>query len=135
MNRVIKQSPPAKAHAGGRHTYDRVPGALKGSFVTLLSPPQCHAAFGTMPHTLASVDKSPIRRPSTLTPSAARTPGVGFWKGSTFSCRSKWPRGLRRRSAAAWLLGSRVRILLKAWMFVSCLFVCCYSSRGVLPCV
>jgi hypothetical protein len=42
---------------GGRHTYDRVlPGALKGSFATLLSPPQCRAAFGMMPHTLGSVD-------------------------------------------------------------------------------
>jgi hypothetical protein len=28
-----------------------LPGVLKGSFVTLLSPPQCHAAFGTMPPT------------------------------------------------------------------------------------
>jgi hypothetical protein len=33
-------------------------------------------------------------------------------------CRSQWPRGLRRRSAAAWLLGSRVRIPFGAWMFV-----------------
>jgi hypothetical protein len=32
--------------------------------------------------------------------------------------RSQWPRGLRRTSAAAWLLGSRVRISLGAWMFV-----------------
>jgi hypothetical protein len=42
--------------------------------------------------------------------------------------RSQWPRGLRRSSAAAWLLGSRVRIPLRAWMFVSCLYV-------VLSCV
>jgi hypothetical protein len=34
--------------------------------------------------------------------------------------RSQWPRGLRRRSAAAWLLGSRFRIPPVAWMFVSC---------------
>ena len=52
------------------------------------------------------------------------------------------PLNLRRRSAAAWLLGSRGRILLRAWMFV--LFVCCvlyrlqslhradHSFRGVL---
>jgi hypothetical protein len=46
---------------GGRHTYDRVlPGAPKGSFATLLSPFQCHAAFGTIPYTLASVEQSPI---------------------------------------------------------------------------
>jgi hypothetical protein len=42
--------------------------------------------------------------------------------------RSRWPRGLSSRSAAAWLLGSRVRIPLGAWMFVSCLYV-------VLSCV
>jgi hypothetical protein len=52
-----------------RVTYDGVlPGAPKGPFVTLLSPPQCHAAFGTMPHTLASVDQSPVCRPRTLRP-------------------------------------------------------------------
>jgi hypothetical protein len=40
---------------------------------------------------------------------------------------SWWPCGLRHRSEAAWLLGSCVRILLEAWMFVSVL--CCWS-RG-----
>ena len=53
-----------------------------------------------------------------------------------------WPRDLRRRSAAAWLLGSKVRIPLRAWMFVSgaCCVLCRYQpvlpayqpSRGVL---
>jgi hypothetical protein len=33
-------------------------------------------------------------------------------------CRSRWPRVVRRGSAAAWLLGSRFRIPLIAWMFV-----------------
>jgi hypothetical protein len=32
--------------------------------------------------------------------------------------RYRWPRGVRRRSAAERLLGSRVRIPLRAWMFV-----------------
>jgi hypothetical protein len=32
---------------------------------------------------------------------------------------------LRRRSAAAWLLGSRVRIPLGAWMFVCCVYMLC----------
>jgi hypothetical protein len=32
----------------------------KGSFGTLLSPPQCHAAFSTVLYTLASVDQSPV---------------------------------------------------------------------------
>jgi hypothetical protein len=39
----------------------------------------------------------------------------------------KWTRGLRRRSAAARLLGLRVRIPLRASMFVSC--VCCVLCR------
>jgi hypothetical protein len=43
--------------------------------------------------------------------------------------RSRWPRGLRRRSAAAWLLRAQVRIPLRAWMFcLLCLYV-------VLSCV
>jgi len=35
-------------------------------------------------------------------------------------CRSQWPRGLRRRSAAARLLRSWVRIPPGAWIFVCC---------------
>ena len=35
-------------------------------------------------------------------------------------CRSHWPRGLRRRSAAARLLRSWVRIPPGAWIFVCC---------------
>ena len=40
--------------------------------------------------------------------------------------RSQWPRGLRRGSAAARLLGLWVRIPQEAWMFVSC--ECCVLS-------
>jgi hypothetical protein len=41
-------------------------------------------------------------------------------------CRSQWPRGLTRRSSAARLLRSWVRISPVAWMFVCCeCFVCC----------
>jgi hypothetical protein len=47
--------------------------------------------------------------------------------------RSQWLRCLRRRSAAAWLLGSRVRIPLRAWMFVSCLYVV-LSCDGLIAC-
>jgi hypothetical protein len=61
-----------------------------------------------------------------------------------FGGRSRWPRGLRRRSAAERLLGSWVRIPPVAWMFV--LYSVCVvrykslwradpSSRGVLPTV
>jgi hypothetical protein len=39
--------------------------------------------------------------------------------------RTQWPRGLMRRSAAAWLLESRVRIPLGAWMFASCVYMLC----------
>ena len=43
--------------------------------------------------------------------------------------RSQWPRGLRRRSAAACLLRSWVRIPPGAWMFVCC-ECCVLSGRG-----
>ena len=47
-----------------------------------------------------------------------------------YKARSQWPRGLRRRSAAARLLRSWVRIPPGAWMFVCCE---CYvlSGRGL----
>jgi len=60
-----------------------------------------------------------------------------------FICIVMWPRGLRRVSATAYLLGLRVRILPGTWMFVSCECRICFqvevsatadhSSRGVLP--
>jgi hypothetical protein len=49
-----------------------------------------------------------------------------FYEGGQRVCRSWWPRGLRRRSEAAWLLGSRARIPLWVWMFVSCVYMLCY---------
>ena len=44
--------------------------------------------------------------------------------------RSRWPRGLRRRSAATRLLGLWVRIPPGAWMSVSC-ECCVLSGRGL----
>ena len=44
--------------------------------------------------------------------------------------RSQWPRGLRRRSAAARLLRSWVRIPPGAWMFACC-ECCVLSGRGL----
>jgi hypothetical protein len=44
--------------------------------------------------------------------------------------QSHWPRGLRRRSAAARLLRSRVRIPPGAWMSVCC-ECCVLSGRGL----
>ena len=46
-----------------------------------------------------------------------------------YSCRSQWPRGLRRRSAAARLLRSWVRIPPGAWIFVCC--ECCVLSGSL----
>ena len=48
----------------------------------------------------------------------------------TYSYRSQWPRGLRRRSAAARLLRLWVRIPPGAWMSVFC--VCCELLGRVL---
>ena len=44
--------------------------------------------------------------------------------------RSKWPRGLRRRSAAARLLRLWVRIPPEAWTFVCC-ECCVFSVSGL----
>jgi len=48
---------------------------------------------------------------------------------STF-CRSQWPRGLKRRSAAACLMRLWVRNLPGAWMSVCC-ECCVLSGRGL----
>ena len=53
-----------------------------------------------------------------------------FIPTNTAECRSQWPRGLRRRSAAARLLRSWVRIPPEAWMFVCC-ECCVLSGRGL----
>jgi len=45
--------------------------------------------------------------------------------------RSQWPRGLRRRSTAARLVGLRVRIPPGAWMFVCCECCVLLSDRGL----
>jgi hypothetical protein len=48
-------------HMDGRPTYNGVrPGSPRGSLTTLQSLPQCHAAFSTIPSTLAWVDQSPV---------------------------------------------------------------------------
>jgi hypothetical protein len=43
-------------------------GNLKGLLTALLSPPQCHAILNVVPHTLASVNHSPVHHPKTLLP-------------------------------------------------------------------
>ena len=55
------RSPSMDPHADGRPTYNGVrPGSQRVSLKTLLSLLQCHAAFSTIPSTLACVDQSPI---------------------------------------------------------------------------
>jgi hypothetical protein len=57
-------SPSAEPHVDGRPAYIGVrPGSPRGSLMALLSLPQCHAALGTIPSTLAWVDQSPISQP------------------------------------------------------------------------
>ena len=47
-------SPSTEPHADRRPTYNELqPGSPRGSFTTLLSLPQCHAAFSTIPSILA----------------------------------------------------------------------------------
>jgi hypothetical protein len=54
-------SPSTEPHADGRPTYNGVrPGSPSGSFTTLQSLLQCHAAFSTIPSILAWVDQSPV---------------------------------------------------------------------------
>jgi hypothetical protein len=49
MGKIIR-SPSTELHADGRPTYDGVrPGSQRGSLTTLLSLPQCHAAFSSIP--------------------------------------------------------------------------------------
>ena len=53
-----------------------------------------------------------------------------FWRIICLHCRFQWPRGLRRRSAAARLLRLWVRIPPGAWMSVCC-ECCVLSGRGL----
>jgi hypothetical protein len=55
---------------------------------------------------------------------------VGIMGSLMLTCRSQWPRSLRRGSAAVRLLGLRVRLPLRAWMSVSC-ECCVLSVRGL----
>ena len=55
---------------------------------------------------------------------------MGLYRSNTSPCRSQWPRGLRRGSAAADLLKSWVQIPPVAWMSVCC-ECCVLSGRGL----
>jgi len=55
------RSPSTEPHTDRMPTYNGVrPGSPRGSLTTLLSLPQCHAAFSTIPSTLAWVDQSTV---------------------------------------------------------------------------
>jgi hypothetical protein len=55
------RSPSTEPHVDGRPIYSGVRhGSTRGSLTTLLFLPQCHAALGTIPSTLAWVGQSPI---------------------------------------------------------------------------
>jgi hypothetical protein len=60
---------------------------------------------------------------------ASRSNLQQIWHACDLTTRVQWTRCLRRRSAAAWLLGSRVRIPHGAWM------VCLLCLYVVLSCV
>ena len=63
--------PSTEPHVDGRPTYNGVrPGSPRGSFTTLQSLPQCHAAFSTISSTLAWVDQSPVSQPVSKQPSS-----------------------------------------------------------------
>ena len=56
-----QRSPSTEPHVDRRPTYNGVrSGSPRGSLMTQLSLPQCHAAFGTIPTTLVWVDQSPV---------------------------------------------------------------------------
>jgi len=57
-------------------------------------------------------------------------PFAHLWNLTICYRRSQWLRGLRRRSAAAGLLRSWVRIPPGAWIFVCC-ECCVLSGRGL----
>ena len=59
------------------------------------------------------------------TPTLIVCPQISINNTSTIP--SRWPRGLRRRAAAAWLQGSLVRTPLRKWMFFW--VVCCVLCR------
>jgi hypothetical protein len=63
-----KHSATMQPHTDGRPTYNGVqPGSPMWLLTPLLILPQCHAAFGTIPSTLAWVDQSPVNQRVTVT--------------------------------------------------------------------
>jgi len=53
----------------------------------------------------------------------------------TVRYRHRFPGGMRRSSEAAWLLGSRVHISLRAWVLVSCVLCVMLTIRSLIQIV
>jgi hypothetical protein len=66
--------PSTEPHVDRRRAYSGVrPCSPRGSLTTLLSLPQCHAAVGTIPSTLAWVDRNPVTQCVQWQPSIGHT--------------------------------------------------------------
>ena len=69
------KSPSTEPDADGRPTHNGVrPGSSRGSLMTLLSLPQCHAALGTIPSNLAWVDQRLVSQRVIPTPNRVYPP-------------------------------------------------------------
>ena len=80
--------------------------------------------------TLFNVHESLHRESMSVTVQQGATIYTLLYFCKLLSCRSQWPRGLRRRSAAVRLLRLWVRIPPGAWIFVCC-ECCVLSGRGL----
>ena len=68
---------------------------------------------------------------ASVTITTSGTPDLNYFEIFTLhTCRSQWPRGLRRTSSASRQLRLWVRIPPGAWMFVCC-ECCVLSGRGL----
>ena len=68
------RSPSMEPHADRRPTYNEVwPCSPRGLLTTLQSLPQCHAALGAIPSTLAWVDQSPVSQCMSQQPQSGYT--------------------------------------------------------------
>jgi hypothetical protein len=74
------QHPQSLMWVEGIHTTRCCP-VPRRDYLTVLSPPQCHAAFGMMPSILASVDQSPVCHPRTYPPLQQQYLGLDFGEG------------------------------------------------------
>ena len=81
--------------------------------------------FGGSPHSFSHVVKSRDKITFIGVQQQQQQQCCNLW-----ICLSQWPRVLRRRSAAARLLGLWVRIPPGAWIFVCC-ECCVLSGRGL----